>query len=101
MHSAGWSENGEVAHHARAIISYNVQSDKYQWHSWRTPGGLFSEYEPQRTEEGFKWAMETPRGKMKYTISHTLNDGWHEIGEFTSDGNNWFKFFEMNLTRKQ
>ena len=37
---------GNIVHHARAVLSYNTQTEKYQWHSWRIPGGLFNEHEP-------------------------------------------------------
>ncbi len=97
----GKDHNGVLAHHARAILSYNTQSQKYQWHAWRIPGGIFTEYEPVLSENGFIWAMETPRGKIKYSVTHTDEDGWFEIGEFSGDGANWFKFFEMDLKRKQ
>ena len=96
----GKDPSGEVVHHARAVLSFNAQSGKYQWHSWRIPGGLYNEHEPNLTSDGFIWEMENPRGKMRYTTTHTEDDGWFEIGEFSPDGSNWFKFFEMNLTRK-
>lgn len=95
----GKDKNGDRAHHAKAVISYSSRSQKYQWHAWRIPGGIFSEHEPQVSEGGFTWAMETPQGKIRYSVSHTADDGWFETGEFSSDGEKWMKFFEMNLTR--
>ncbi len=96
----GKDKDGEVAHHARAIMSYNANTQKYQWHAWRIPGGIFSEHEPQLSEKGFTWAMEVPQGKIRYSVTHTDNDGWFETGEFSSDGESWTKFFEMDLKRK-
>lgn len=96
----GKDKSGEVAHHARAVISYNSNTKQYLWHAWRTPGGIYSEHEPELTEKGFTWAMETPQGKIKYEVTHTDEDGWFEIGEFSRDGETWTKFFEMNLKRK-
>ncbi len=93
----GKGSDGNAAHHARAIISFNSELQKYRWQAWRIPGGIFGEHEPELTDTGFKWAMETPRGKIRYTITRTSENGWFEIGEFSGDGENWFKFFEMNL----
>lgn len=95
----GKDKTGEVAHHARAVISYNANTQKYQWHAWRIPGGIFSEHEPQLSEKGFTWAMEVPSGNIRYEVTHTEEDGWFETGEFSSDGESWTKFFEMNLHR--
>ena len=74
-------------------------TQKYQWHAWRIPGGIFSEHEPQLSEKGFTWAMEVPSGKIRYEVTHTEEDGWFETGEFSSDGESWTKFFEMDLKR--
>ena len=95
----GKDQSGNIAHNARAVISYSAQTQAYQWHAWRIPGGIFNEYEPELSENGFTWAMETPRGNIRYTVTHTEDDGWFEIGEFSADDVNWFKFFEMSLKR--
>lgn len=95
----GKDQNGDIAHHAKAVISYSSRTQKYQWHAWRIPGGIFSEHEPQVSDGGFTWAMETPQGKIRYSVSQTADDGWFETGEFSGDGQNWMKFFEMTLTR--
>ena len=92
--------SGELAHHAKAVISYNANTQKYQWHAWRIPGGIFSEHETQLSEKGFTWAMEVPQGGIRYLVTHTDDDGWFETGEFSSDGENWTKIFEMDLKRK-
>ena len=39
----------------------------------------FNEHEPQFTEDGFNLVLETPRGKIKYTVAHTEGDDWFEI----------------------
>ena len=46
-----------------------------------------------------QWAMETPGGQIRYTI--TLNDAgqWFEIGEMSQDGETWRQIFEMTLDR--
>ena len=94
-------EPGEIVHDAIAVISYDVQAQKYRWNAWRVPYGVYTQYEPVLTENGFTWSMETPQGKMRYDISKTPEGNWREIGEFSRDGENWVKFMEMNLTKKK
>ena len=42
--------------------------------------------------------LDSPRGKIRYTI-RIQDDEWHEIGEFSADGENWQEFFGMDLQR--
>ena len=44
--------------------------------------------------------MTTPQGKVRYTITRTAEGAWFEIGEYSRDGQQWAKFFEMTLTKK-
>jgi hypothetical protein len=94
-------EEGDIVHHAFAVLSYNDKKQSYRWQAWRIPGGIYTEIEPIVKEDKFYWSMETPRGKMKYSV--TLNDKgqWEEIGEFSSDGQTWRQFFGMLLSRVQ
>ena len=80
-------------------LSFDEKDHKYRWQSWRVPGGYFNEHEPAVTENGFSWSIETPRGVMKYTLRLTENGEWHEIGEYSRDGEQWQKFFNMLLRR--
>jgi hypothetical protein len=43
--------------------------------------------------------MEMPGRSVRYTIRLDENGRWFEIGETSSDGSEWRKFFEMTLTR--
>lgn len=47
----------------------------------------------------FVWGMETPMGKMRYTIRLDAQGRWHETGEGSRDGQAWTQFFEMTLTK--
>lgn len=38
-------------------------------------------------------------GDIRFTITLTEKDEWHEAGEFSRDGKNWIEFFEMTLQR--
>lgn len=52
------------------------------------------------TPQGLIWSFDDPRiGKIRYTVTHTLADEWHEIGEWSRDGSTWTQFMEMTLKR--
>jgi len=51
------------------------------------------------TEVGYDWWFDIPnRGTIKYKIKLTEST-WIEDGSFSSDGNNWYPFFHMQLTK--
>ena len=92
-------QHGETAHHAFAVISYDDKKASYRWHSWRVPGGLYNETEPIVSDQSFRWSMETPRGKIRYTATLNAKGQWEEKGEFSVDGQTWRPFFGMLLNR--
>ena len=90
---------GEIVHHAFAVLSYDEKRKSYRWQSWRIPGGVYNETEPAVTEQSFQWSMETPRGKIRYTATLNEKGEWEEIGGFSTDGQTWRPFFGMLLRR--
>jgi hypothetical protein len=94
-------EQGDIVHNALAVLSYDHVKKMYRWQAWRTPGGIYTESWPVVTENSFEWSMETPRGKMRYSIKLNGNGQWEELGEFSSDGQNWRPFFGMLLDRSK
>jgi hypothetical protein len=94
-------EEGDVVHHAFAVLSYDDRKKTYRWQAWRIPGGIYTESWPVVTENKFQWSMETPRGKMRYSIKLNEKGQWEEVGEMSSDGQTWRHFFGMLLTRTQ
>jgi hypothetical protein len=50
-------------------------------------------------ENTFTWSFSPPNGgQIRYSIL-IENDTWNEVGEYSRDGQTWYKFFEMNLKR--
>ncbi len=92
-------EPGKVVHNAFAVISYDEKAQKFRWQAWRVLGGYFNESEPIITQDGFSWSIKTPRGIMRYTLKLTDKGEWHEVGEYSRDGEEWQKFFNMLLSR--
>lgn len=91
-------ETKEVTFNAFAVFSYDSESQNYSIQSHLATGqstmasGTFK-------EEQFIWGFDVPGGKVQYTMTID-GDKWNEYGEFSRDGSQWFKFMEMNLTKK-
>ncbi len=84
-----------VVHHALGVISYDPASGHYRFQA-HLATGQSGDYEMRREGEDILWFMDTPRGKIRYTIR--LQGGeWHETGEFSADGESWQPFFGMDL----
>jgi mono/diheme cytochrome c family protein len=54
---------------------------------------------PEVSPNTFKWGFSPPSGgEIRYSI--VVEDGvWHEVGEFSTDGESWSQFFEMRLKK--
>lgn len=94
------SETKQIIHQAFAVISFDKFQNEYLMRAFRADGN-YIDAEAKVDENGsFVWGFTHPQaGQMRYTIS--LKDGkWFETGEMSRDGNNWFQFFEMTLTKQ-
>lgn len=86
-------------HSTLGVISFEPQAKKYQFASWLATGSS-GERELTLDSAGWRWQMESPRGTIRYIMKLTDAGAWFEIGERSSDGTNWQKFFEMTLRKK-
>jgi hypothetical protein len=91
----------EVVHHAFGVLSYDEKAGRYRWQAWRIPYGVYAEYVPEVGENAFNWGMDVPQGKMRYVAKLESSGDWHEIGEFSRDGQSWFGMFDMRLMREK
>jgi hypothetical protein len=95
----GEKEAGDVMHHAFAVVSYDEKVKRYRFYAF-TDRGSYTEAEAKVADGKLEWGFRIPRfGDVRYTITVTENGHWSEIGEVSSDGAQWRKFFEMNLVR--
>ncbi len=95
---AGSGQDG-VVHNALAVISYDSAARKYLFRAFRADGN-YIDANATVGDKNLIWGFKSPQGaEIKYTIK--LNDAgqWLEIGEFSMDGKQWRKFFEMTLQR--
>lgn len=91
-------DSGEVVHHALATISWDPGTEKYSFRS-HLANGRSGDHEAELVDGKFVWGMEIPnRGRIRYTIE-IEDDRWHEVGEFTGDGEQWHQTFQMDLVR--
>jgi len=89
---------GKVVHHALAIISADPAGG-YRFSTFLADGRA-ADARGNWESGKFVWAPPAPPGRqIRYVIDWTVADRWSEIGEMSTDGTTWTKFFEMNLTR--
>ena len=93
-----FSESGMPVHTTLAVISYDPKGKKYDFNTWLAQGTT-GDHELKLTDNGLYWELHPPgAGTIRFTM--TLQDGqWVEIGERSTDGTNWKKFFEMKLKK--
>ncbi len=88
---------GKIIHETLAVLAFNAKDSKYNFRTYLA-SGMSGEYDFRIVEDSYEWGFQTPMGTIRYTIK-TANDIWFEVGEFSKDGKNWMKFFEMKLDR--
>ncbi len=89
---------GDIVHDALAIVSWDEAKKTYRFSTYlfNHPSGEMTLDVPAPNTA--VWGMDTPRGRVRYTITRTDEGEWVEIGEISRDGK-WMKFFEMRLTK--
>jgi hypothetical protein len=92
-------ENPEKVHHALALIAFDPVGSTLIFSSF-VAGRPRLDVVPEVTENGFTWGFSPPNGgQIRYSLT-VENDTWHEVGEYSPDGQSWFQFFEMRLTKQ-
>lgn len=94
----GFSD-GEVIHDAMAVVSYDSTLGDYNFHSFLSDGRKTDAKLKVIGDGEFEWGFKIPNGQIKYSIQ-IANDRWHEKGEFSPDGSNWYPFIDFNLSRE-
>ncbi len=87
--------DGKIIHNAMAIVSYNRENSDYGFNSYLA-NGRKGEFKAELIDDKFYWY---PMENMRYIIEINPQGQWFEIGEF-NQGDQWFKFFEMTLTKE-
>jgi hypothetical protein len=89
----------EVVHDAFAVISYNLQEQKYVMRAYRGDGNYVDADFEVKEDGSIVWGFSHPMaGQIRYTIRN--EDGkWTEKGEMSRDGSNWMHFYQSTLER--
>lgn len=86
-------------HNAFAVVSYDTEAKVFRWRAYRA-GGNWIDTEAKVSGNNLVWGFRDARGgDIRFTITLNAKGQWFEIGEFSGDGKNWQKFFEMTLNR--
>jgi len=92
------TEEAKVVFQAFGILTYDLPNSKFVLRAYQ--GGNFIDSDLSPNPDGsFSWVINTSYGKTRYTLKLTAEGKWNEVGEYSRDGTEWVKNFEMTLTR--
>lgn len=96
-HSAT-GEPDRIVHDAMAMLTWDSRANAYRFHT-ALANGMGGDYPVTPTANGFTWGIDTPNGRMLYTIAH--EDGaWVERGHRAGADGRQVQFFEMTLRKR-
>lgn len=95
----GRDKDGKVVHDAIALISWDEEKKTYRFIGHVAQQASVDTTLDMTAPNTFVWANTTPQGRVRFTIRLTEKGDWNEVGEFSPDGERWFKFLDMNLTK--
>ena len=91
----------KISFHALAYINYNASKKNYEMKSFLMDGKQTDAFFKVVEKNKYDWGFDVPGGKILYHITiDPVAKKWNEKGSFSPDGNQWYPFFEMNLTKQ-
>lgn len=85
-------------HDALGIISYDAKTKRYLFHAYRN--GHRQELELTLLDkQSVRWSTKMDNGSIIRFTLKIEGDLWHEVGEFSRDGKQWFPFLDMKLNK--
>jgi hypothetical protein len=88
---------GKVIHETLAAMSFDPKVGNYRMKTYLA-SGLGGEHDFKAVGGNFEWGFQAGPMTIKYTITPT-DTTWLEVGEYSRDGKEWTKFFEMKLEK--
>jgi len=84
---------------ALAIVSVDEETGKYRFRAFND--GHYVDAEALVGTNSLQWGFKPPGAPItvRFTITRTSTGNWFEIGENSSDGQTWRKFFEMTVRK--
>ena len=89
---------GEIVHDALGVVWYDEAQKKLRFDAWTAANGHVDAWF-EAGENSARWGFDIPHGKIRFTISLTEKGEWHEVGEYSPDGNRWFQTIDMKLAK--
>jgi hypothetical protein len=99
INGLGKNKEGKIVHEALGVLSFDSKDNKYRLRTWLRDGRNADAWFLVLAENSFQWGFDVPTGKIRYNIQLTQTT-WVESGEYSSDGTQWFPFFQMQLARQ-
>lgn len=91
----------QVIHDAFGIISFDKDNGRMMMTSFATTGGKTETELMLIGEKRLQWQFKAENGgTVRFTEDFTKDGEWIEVGEFSYSPDQWYKFFEMKLTRQ-
>jgi hypothetical protein len=101
IHGTG-IENNKVVFEALGIVSFNKDTGTYAFKAYRENGMVTDAYFILRGEKEYEWGFELGGGaRSRYSGRINHKGFWNEVGEFSPDGTQWYKSFEMTLDKRK
>lgn len=88
----------QLVHDALAMITWDSRTKAYRFRS-ALATGQGGDFPVEPTPNGFVWRIDTPGGRIVYTVTHQ-NGVWTERGTRTGPDGATSDFFEMTLRRQ-
>lgn len=89
-----------VRFQAAGLLTYDAAERRYRLMTAGGSGRAIS-VDPEIRDNGFTWGFDAGAVKIRYVVTHTADDEWHEIGEMSPDGGkSWRQFMGMSLRRR-
>ncbi|KAA9356357.1 hypothetical protein [Larkinella humicola] len=92
-------EQDKVVFQALAVAAYDSLNRKYSMKAYTAEGNATDAYLDVKGDNWLEWGFDVQRGKIRYTIKLNEKGQWHEIGEYSPDGQKWYQNFEMTLDK--
>ncbi len=99
----GRNKEGLTVHNALGLLTFDVRGKQYSMRSYLSDGRMTDAVFEILGEDNFRWSYSFMQGErsmwIRYTLKFADKSHWNEVGEYSGNGTDWTKFFEMNLTR--
>ncbi len=90
----------KIVHHAFGVLNFDETQNHYGFKTYLADGKSTIAWFKVIDASTYQWGFDVPTGKVRYDIRVNHQAGtWDEKGEFSSDGNTWYPFLQMQLKK--